>query len=56
MKRSTANLRQPSEKQAISRKQYGEMIKHPSKISPIFTAKPWLDNKEVPCVKYGEKE
>lgn len=46
MKRSTANLRQPSEELSNSRNQYGEMIKHPSKISKVFTQKPWLGKEE----------
>jgi hypothetical protein len=46
MKRSTPNLRQPSELKANTRGVYGEYIKHPSKINPIFTAKPWLGGKD----------
>lgn len=46
MKRSTPTLRPPAELKADTRGQYGEYIKHPSKINKIFTAKPWLGGKE----------
>jgi hypothetical protein len=46
MKRSNPELRQPSELKANTRGAYGEYIKHPSKVSPIFTAKSWLGKEE----------
>lgn len=55
MKRSTPTLRQPIERKADTQGQYGEYIKHPSKINPVFTNKPYMGEKEVPCEKFGEK-
>ncbi|BCK01621.1 hypothetical protein [Anaerocolumna chitinilytica] len=46
MKRSNPELRQPSELKANVRGAYGEYIKHPSKVSNVFTQKPWLGGKE----------
>jgi hypothetical protein len=45
MKRSTSTLRPPAELKADTRGQYGEYIKHPSKINKIFTDKPYLGGK-----------
>jgi hypothetical protein len=46
MKRRTSTLRPPAELKADTRGQYGEYIKHPSKINPVFTNKPWLGEKK----------
>lgn len=46
MKRSTPTLRQPIERKADTRGQYGEYIKHPSKINPVFTNKPYLGKED----------
>lgn len=53
MKRSTPTLRPPAERKADTQGQYGEYIKHPNNINPIFTAKPWLGGKEE---KNAERE
>lgn len=46
MKISTPTLRQQIELKADTRGQYGECIKHPSKINPVFTNKPYLGKEE----------
>jgi hypothetical protein len=45
MKRSTPNLRQPSERKTDTQGQYGVYLRDKSKINPIFTAKPYLGGK-----------
>jgi hypothetical protein len=41
MKRRTPNLRQPGEKAKDTMNQYGIYVKQPSKISDVFTRKPY---------------
>jgi hypothetical protein len=46
MKRRTSTLGQPAELKADTQSQYGEYIKHPSKINPVFTNKPYLGKED----------
>ena len=56
MKRHTPSLRSEQEIIADNSKIYYGMLKHPSKINPVFTGKPYiLTQRESKEVAYGQK-